>query len=597
MVRSRIVKITFCRSGCLALVVALGCRGSGTSLDPEDASAIDRAAADAAIVRDANDLGAPSPDTSPSPDTATGMDVPTGMDGVASIDAPVDGPGRDRPLPPFDAPLAMDLGTDARSPTDVGARDVVRNDVGPLTAGIGEGLSPDARPEVRVTCSGVVPPMPRVTAGAADRFVLRGRVVTPTGVLAPGEVFITGGTLTCVAASCASRAGYVGATIIETGGIIAPGMIDTHNHPQYNFLPPWPPPRRFTRSDQWQSVPEYHDFTQVLRDNENLNNNTCAMVKWGELRALIAGTTTIQGGPNLNCVTRTLTRNIESGNDFGGVDTHRPNTLGIATVNPADSLSLRADMDSGRLTAYILHLSEGIDEPARREFDQLTARNLLTPAMVIIHGTALGAPEFMQMGAARSKLIWSPRSNIILYGRTTNIGLALDAGITVALAPDWSPSGGPNLLSELRYGRYVSQEAMGGRLGSRDLVEMVTSRAATAVDRPQIGSLVEGRYADVMVIPDRGCDAYDSLIDAPTADVRLVVLGGRPVYGDASLLDALPDAARARCEPVTICGQSKTICVALPPSASYVLIQQTLADIEAQLRVFTTPYPLAPLCP
>ena len=138
---------------------------------------------------------------------------------------------------------------------------------------------------------------------------------------------------------------------------------------------------------------------------------------------------------------------------------------------------------------------------------------------------------------------------------------------------------------------------MAGRLSSRDHVEMVTSRAATAVDRPQVGALVEGRYADVMIVPDRGCDAYDTVIDAPTADVRLVVLGGRPMYGDAALLNALPEAARARCEPVSICGLSKTICVALPPSASYILIQQTLADIETQLRVFTTPYPLVPLCP
>ncbi|MDO9015667.1 MAG: amidohydrolase family protein [Deltaproteobacteria bacterium] len=584
------------RSGCLALIVALGCRSTGMSLDPQDAAAdrgpatLDAGPADVAAPADASDLGAPP------------VDVLQGMDVPPDADLPLDVPVVDLPTPP-DMPPPMDLGapvdvgTDTGAPVDVMLSDVPRNDVGPLTAGIGEGLSPDARPERRVTCGGVVPPAPRVTAGAADRYVLRGRVVTPAGVLAPGEVFITGATITCVAASCAARTGYAGATIIETGGVIAPGMVDTHNHPQYNFLPPWPPPRRFTRSDQWQGVPEYRAFTEVLRNNENLNNNTCAMTKWGELRALVAGTTTIQGAPNQNCITRTLARNIESGNDFGGVDTHRPNTLGIATVDSADAMTLRADTTSGRLTAYMLHLSEGIDEPARREFDQLVARDLVIPSMVIIHGTALGVPEFTRLGAARARLVWSPRSNIILYGRTTDVGLALDQGMTVALAPDWSPSGGPNLLSELRYGRYVSQEAMAGRLTSRDLVEMVTSRAATAVDRPQVGALVEGRYADVMVVPDRGCDAYDTLIDAPTADVRLVVLNGRPMYGDAALLDALPEAARARCEPVSICGLSKTICVALPPSSSYILIQQTLADIETQLRVFTTPYPLVPLCP
>ncbi len=567
-----------------------------TNVGPEDVPSQDRGAL-------GNDLAAT--DAPAAPDTAT-PDLPGADTPAVDVGAP-DAPPEDRPVA-MDAGMDVgaatpDTGTDAGAvvPTDFGGPVDLgpRNDIGPLTAGIGEGLSPDARPEVRVTCGGVVSPAPRVTAGAADRFVLRGRVVTPTGVLPMGEVLFAGNTLTCVAASCAGRPGYAGATVIETGGVISAGMIDTHNHPQYNFLPPWPPPRRYTRSAQWQDEASYRTFTDPIRNFENVNvggvSNTCAMVKWGELRAIMAGTTTIQGGPNRVCVTRTLARNIEYGNDFGGVDNHRPNTLGISTVDAMDAVGLRADMDSGELTAYILHLSEGIDEPARREFDLLATRNLITPAMVIIHGTALGVPEFTRLGAARSKLIWSPRSNIILYGRTTNVGLALDAGMTVALAPDWTPSGGPNLLSELRYGRYVSQAAMSGRLSSRDLVEMVTSRAATAVDRPEVGSLVDGRYADLMVVPDRGCDAYDTLIDAPAADVRLVVVGGRPVYGDAALMNALPDGARARCEAVAVCGQAKTMCAALATTTDG--LNQTLANVEAQLRTFTDPYPLVPLCP
>ena len=56
-------------------------------------------------------------------------------------------------------------------------------------------------------------------------------------------------------------------------------------------MPPWTPPRLFQNSDQWQSVPEYRAFTQPLRDNEG--TYTCEMVKWGELRAIMAeGVTT-----------------------------------------------------------------------------------------------------------------------------------------------------------------------------------------------------------------------------------------------------------------------------------------------------------------
>ena len=48
-------------------------------------------------------------------------------------------------------------------------------------------------------------------------------------------------------------------------------------------------------------------------------------------------------------------------------------------------------------------------------------------------------------------LIWSPRSNIELYGVTTDVALAKEQGVKIAVAPDWSPSGSDGLLQELKY--------------------------------------------------------------------------------------------------------------------------------------------------
>jgi cytosine/adenosine deaminase-related metal-dependent hydrolase len=580
----------------LPAVVLVACTGSaGIYSVPTDAPV------DIGLRVDGGTTDAPLPDDLPPPDAPAVVDIPAAADVGTLIDVQL----TDLPAV-IDAPT-MDSAADVERvdvARDVPALDLVLGDVvrdGGLY-GIGEGLSPDAPPERRVVCDPTVSARtPRVTAGASDRFVLRGRVVSPSTVLPQGEVLVTVtgtgtsriGRVTCVAASCAGRPGYAGATVVETAGIIAPGLVDTHNHPQYNFLPPWTPPRRFANSDQWQGVPEYRAFTEPLRTNEGMY--TCEMVKWGELRSLFAGTTTLQGAPNRVCVTRTLVRDIEYGTDFEGIDRHRPNTLGIGTVDAMTALGLRQDMDSGALTAYILHLGEGVNEASRREFDLMLQRNLLAGPMVMIHGTALGAPEFNLVGRAGAKLVWSPRSNVILYGRTTDVGAALDAGVLVALAPDWSPSGGPNLLSEMRYARYVSRNALNSRLSDRDIVEMATRRAALAVDRPQVGELAEGRYADILVIPDRGCDPYASIVDAPAADVRLVFVNGRPLYGDAALMSAMPAELQARCEATTQCGQAKTACVALADTTN--LLSQTLADIDRQLRTFTTPYPLVPLCP
>jgi 5-methylthioadenosine/S-adenosylhomocysteine deaminase len=495
--------------------------------------------------------------------------------------------------PEVDAAMDVDLDVAPDARVDARADAIAPDGGGPFPTGIGAGASTALPPERRVTCDDAALRLPSVTAGVADRVVLRGRVVTPTAVLAPGEVLIVGGALTCVAERCDGRTGYAGATVIDTGGVIYPGLVSAHDHVQYDFLPPWTPPMLYGYSDAWQAAPSYRAVTAPLRENEAMH--TCAMLKWGEARALVSGTTSVQGALNRVCATRTMARNVEYGSDFGGVDTHRTNALGIDTLAPADVVTLRAGIDARTVTAYIVHLAEGVNEAAYREWNSLVARDLVVAPLVVIHGTALGRPEFDRMAEAGAKLVWSPRSNLVLYGRTTDVGAALDAGLAVALAPDWTPTGSPNLLVEMRFAREFSRAVMGGRLRARDLFEMATARAALALDRPQVGSLVEGRYADVLVVPDRGCDAYDTLLDAPVADVRLVMVGGRAVYGDAALIDALPEAARARCEPLAVCAQAKRVCVALADTTNE--LDRTLAQVEAELGAFATPYPLVPQCP
>ncbi|MCU0683192.1 MAG: hypothetical protein MUF34_13280 [Polyangiaceae bacterium] len=60
-------------------------------------------------------------------------------------------------------------------------------------------------------------------------MLLRGMVVTPDQAFA-GEVLVQGDTLTCVAPSCASAPGASNATVVDTHGIILPGLVDVHNH-------------------------------------------------------------------------------------------------------------------------------------------------------------------------------------------------------------------------------------------------------------------------------------------------------------------------------------------------------------------------------
>ena len=69
---------------------------------------------------------------------------------------------------------------------------------------------------------------------------------------------------------------------------------------------------------------------------------------------------------------------------------------------------------------------------------------------VVIHGTGMDQSQFNKMGTTGAGLVWSPFSNLVLYGDTTDVVAADNAGITISIAPDWGPSGTKNNLHELK---------------------------------------------------------------------------------------------------------------------------------------------------
>ena len=100
---------------------------------------------------------------------------------------------------------------------------------------------------------------------------------------------------------------------------------------------------------------------------------------------------------------------------------------------------LSGGMAAGLVDAWLVHLAEGVRDADRRagdatssraEFAELKARNLLTDATVIVHGIGLEPEDFDEMAHAPAagdgvgdgrgaKLVWSPLSNLLLYGKTT----------------------------------------------------------------------------------------------------------------------------------------------------------------------------------
>ena len=421
----------------------------------------------------------------------------------------------------------------------------------------------------------------QVTTGtAATSYVLDGKIATPTGLL-DGKLVVSGDTITCVAANCATPDG---ATVIRvTDAYILPGFVDAHNHVAYNVFPKWQPPKLYQNRGQWQASKAYATFKAPYNDLKA--KLFCEMVKYGEVRALLSGVTTIQGtAPNNSCF-RTLIRNAENQNELGlPANTIRTYILDIKTF--------KGSVDWTRTKAYVIHLAEGIDEKSRAEFDTLKAKHLLHEGTVLVHGTALGAAEFDQLAALQIPIIWSPQSNLALYGKTTDIATARQHGIKLSLGVDWNPTGSNNIFDELRVADQLNRNTFSDAIHSDEWLNMITAYPAEALALDdKIGALAPDHKADLTVVAKQDSDVNASLLKTHLEDVQFVMLGGRPLYGDSVAIATLRPGA---CEALGVHGVQKRVCVK-DPRPGVAKSDQTLADIRSALRAHYAG--LAPLVP
>lgn len=88
-----------------------------------------------------------------------------------------------------------------------------------------------------------------VVPGVGSALLLRGTIVTPT-VAFVGEVLVQGDTIACVAASCAGQPGADTASIVETKGLVFPGLIDSYNNTLFDVFDEndWAPTQVYAKS-------------------------------------------------------------------------------------------------------------------------------------------------------------------------------------------------------------------------------------------------------------------------------------------------------------------------------------------------------------
>ena len=412
-------------------------------------------------------------------------------------------------------------------------------------------------------------------------FLLKGRVVTMDGennVINDGNVMVRDGKITGVWASNSNPpagVNFADVPIVNTEGTIYPGLIDLHNHVHYNHIPLWDIPcldesecERYEdnainkneiwgyagttqRSDeggytnryQWGDNYDYGPSITWMKTNIQSQyrwDMASEQMKYAEVQAVSGGVTAMQGSPSTGTQAwdSILSRNVELYN-FGQDGISTCAVCGAADTDYTGS-HLISGSESGTLNAWFVHLSEGVDQSSKAEFDALWDKGLILDETIVIHGTALDSSQFSKMASVNSELVWSPLSNLLLYGDTTDVVAADQAGVEISISPDWGPSGSKNNLHELKVADMWNSNNLGNHFSNYELVEMVTSNPARATGWGQfVGQVKADLYADLVVIDTFHEDPYRNLIEAIDADVALTVVQGKAVFGDVDLMQQL----------------------------------------------------------
>jgi hypothetical protein len=500
---------------------------------------------------------------------------------------------------------ACSSGDDTASPEPDAAKP--ERDGGPEGGGgPGDGVVEDGCPAIPPKSPPGATDVCAVEKGAGGAVLYVGDVLRPGKVTTNGQVLVDpSGTITCVGCDCAAKAPDA-TKVICPDAVVSPGLINAHDHggwvngspalPTKHYLqkaggaytgPQDPVSLRFEHRNDWR--PSGNTLSPKI--DEPGGQATADQKIYGDVRMAL-------GGAVMSFISSSPAKFLRIADD--AKKGFFPATQAFAkyeTFPIGSSIQIKDDPTNPDCAKYqfkappapglpwIPHVSEGIDVDARNEFLCLTdkvakGKNYLDGRSAIIHGVGLTTADVAVMAEKGVKLVWSPRSNISLYGETARVTEFDRLGVPIGLGTDWLPSGSMNMLRELTCADDFNRTNLGGYFSDEKLWRMATKGSAQALGFDAVtGELAEGKTGDLAIFAKAGRKGFRAVISATEKETALVVRSGKVLVGSSAVVAAL----EASCDELEICGVKKRVCTSRDTGKSWDAIgkltgQYTLAS-------------------
>ncbi|WP_329047451.1 amidohydrolase family protein [Amycolatopsis sp. NBC_01488] len=421
-------------------------------------------------------------------------------------------------------------------------------------------------------------------------IVLRGgTVLTVDGAhrVLPGEdVLVTGGEIAAIGPALDVPAGTE--EIDATGGIVLPGMIDTHRHLWQTAMRGYGADWTLTQYFVWY----YLEWGKVFRPEDIHAGNVL-----GAWEALEAGvTTTVDWSHGLQ-----TTQHADAAADaleavpgrfvlaYGNIQDAPANWTG--TPEFRDFVTRRTGGDLGFQLAFDVTGDPAFPEKPAFEVARelgvpvtthagvwgatgddgirlMHEHGFMTPETIYVHSASLSADSYHRIAATGGSASVSTESEQSAGQGYPSTWALRQYGIPVSLSMDTSVWWSGDLFSAMRTTlgadrsrEHLEAQAKGetvthAALRAEQVVEWATRGGAAALGRSDIGSLEVGKKADVVLLKNDHSPVSFPLLNpyghvafqAQRGDVHTVLVGGRVVKRDGRLVDVDLPAVRREVE-------------------------------------------------
>ena len=363
---------------------------------------------------------------------------------------------------------------------------------------------------------------------SVDSYSLCGGVVmTPQGIEKTGSVDVRGNHIASISKPVQKRVDLKGMSMVY------PALINIHDHLRGNYLPRiGPKPGSFYLN--W--APWDNDLKSSVTYAERSNLSVENLYFLSAYKNLFSGVTTVNDHFPHELNDELLPRlPIRAFREY--CLAHECSSYDLKW---GDGIEIEHERAKKNNWPFITHLEEGFDPEAQDGVELLARMKRLDEYCVLIHCIGFTDQDIQRVAKAKVHISWCPASNLFMFNVTCKIKKMLAAGINVSIGTDSTHTGSVNLFAEMRTARESYRSMYGEDLSAKTLVDMVTVNPAKAFRMSdRLGSLEAGKLADILVLKARVDDPYENLASASMTDIELLIMEGKPLYGEERFLDLL----------------------------------------------------------